>query len=165
MVLWGATKPGTYRRSCVLPATFAGEHLERLRAAWRRAQRPFRESWLAKRSASGSDAGGATYFDVPAAQLYGGLGAQLEAGAAADDAVLLDLVDPPPLMALLGRLLVRDQWTQLRMGGLFQPRTVPVDPGGAAGGYIGWVRPASSTPAATLAAALTGGRRGAAPRP
>ena len=51
---------------------------------------------------------------------------------------MLDLVDPPPLVALLERLLVHDQWTKLRMGGLFQPRTYPPrdDPEGDNRGYL-----------------------------
>ena len=126
---------------CVLPATFAGEHLERLQGAWRRNQRPFRDTWLAKASAESpleqaearrkrgltSDGERPTYFDVPSAKLFEGLGSQLEGGAGVEspDAVLLDLVDPPPLVALMRHLLVPDQWSSLRMGGLFQPRTYP----------------------------------------
>lgn len=132
---------------CILPAAFVGEHLQRLRAAWRRNQRPQREAWLAKASAeehAASRGRSATYFDVPSAKLFGGLSAQLDQGAGADapDAVLLDLVDPQPLVALLQRLLVHDQWSSLRMGGLFQPRTYPPreDSGGDARGYIGWHR-------------------------
>ena len=117
-----------------------------LQAAWRRNQRPFRDAWLAKVSAAGEGGASlvgrtATYFDLPPSKLFEGLSLQLEegAGSAAPDAVLLDLVDPPPLIALLQRLLVHDQWSTLRMGGLFQPRTYPprVDPNGDARGYIG----------------------------
>ena len=108
--------------------------------------------WLRERAAALGRS--ATYFDVPSATLFEGLGKQLEdgLGAEAPDAVLLDLVDPPPLVALLERLLVADQWTQLRMGGLFQPRTYPprTDPDGDARGYIGWRKSSSPTAPAFL---------------
>ena len=51
-------------------------------------------------------------------------------------------VDPPRLVALLTRILVTDQWTELRMPGLLQARTFPArdDPEGDGRGYIGWHR-------------------------
>ena len=43
----------------------------------------------------------ATYIDVPTKDLFAGLVEQLEEGQKLDDAVLLDLIDPPRLVALL----------------------------------------------------------------
>ena len=110
---------------CILPAAFVGEHLQRLRAAWRRNQRPHRKAWLAKASAeehATSRGRSATYFDVPSAKLFEGLSAQLDQGAGADapDAVLLDLVDPQPLVALLNRTAARSS-AAVVAGGRPQP--------------------------------------------
>ena len=129
---------------CVLPAVWEGDRLEELRAAWRRAQRPavdrrnqsyFEETGLQRRKES-------TFIDVPQEDLFAGLVEQLEAGATPEDAVLLDLIDPPRLVALLTRLFVTDQWTELRMPGLLQARTYLArdDPGDDGRGYIGWHR-------------------------
>ena len=132
---------------CVLRGVFAGDHLQRLRSAWRRAQRPFRQEWQAnvaddpqRQEARRLNS---TFLDLPVDRLYAGLVAQLTAGEEEpEDAVLLDLLDPPRLVALLKRILVTDQWTELRLPGLLQSRTYPPreDPGGDARGYIGWHR-------------------------
>ncbi len=127
---------------CVLPRVFAGDHLHQLREAWRRRQRPAVE----KRNASYFENTGlqrridATYIDVPTEDLFAGLMEQLEEGQTPEDAVLLDLIDPPRLVALLTRIFVADQWTELRMPGLLQARTFPArdDPEGDGRGYIGW---------------------------
>ena len=127
---------------CVLPRVFAGDHLRQLREAWRRRQRPAVE----KRNASYFESTGlqrridATFIDVPTKDLFAGLVEQLEEGQKLDDAVLLDLIDPPRLIALLTRIFVTDQWTELRMPGLLQARTFPArdDPEGDGRGYIGW---------------------------
>ena len=129
---------------CVLPEVWKGERLEELRAAWRRRQRPAIE----KRNASHYESTGlqrrqdSTFVDVPQEELFAGLVEQLEAGQHPEDAVLLDIIDPPRLVSLLTRLFVTDEWTELRMPGLLQARTYPArdDPGGDGRGYIGWHR-------------------------
>ena len=58
------------------------------------------------------------FVDIPTSELFAELNRQVTeapAGSEFPDAVLLDLVDPPPLVALLRKLLVHDEWTTLRM--------------------------------------------------
>ena len=145
--VWSGEQLGSNYTSCP-HHFFATMFLERLlallglRAAWRRRQRPaiekrnltFMESnpGLDRRQDS-------TFVDIPTDELFGGLIEQLSAGEHPEDAVLLDLIDPPRLNALLTRLFVTDEWTELRMPGLLQSRTYPArdDPGGDGRGYIG----------------------------
>ena len=64
------------------------------------------------------------FVDIPTSQLFAELNRQVAeapAGSEYPDAVLLDLVDPPPLVALLRKLLVHDEWTTLRMCGPAPP--------------------------------------------
>ena len=64
------------------------------------------------------------FVDIPTSELFAELNRQVAeapAGSEFPDAVLLDLVDPPPLVALLRKLLVHDEWTTLRMCGPAPP--------------------------------------------
>ncbi len=153
----------------VLRGVFQGEHLERLREAWRRTQRPMRERWQrevaeewgdASRNAAEQrgDAGAVertsnpNFMDIPTAKLFASLAAQVSAGQQSGqtaagheypDAVLLDLVDPPPLVRLLRRLLEHDEATTLRMFAI-QSRTYSTSTHTKSDlgtrGYIGWHR-------------------------
>ena len=148
----------------ILRGVFQGEHLERLRAAWRRTQRPMREDWQrqvaeewgdASRNAAEQrgDAGvverssNPNFMDIATSELFASLAAQVAADPSGSgdypDAVLLDLIDPPPLVALLRRLLVHDEWTRLRMFAI-QSRTYSTSEHTKSElgtrGYIGWHR-------------------------
>jgi hypothetical protein len=152
----------------VLRGVFQGEHLERLRAAWRRTQRPMRESWQRQvaeewgdvnRNAAEQrgDAGvvdrtsNPNFMDISTAELFASLAAQVNEGQQSGqtpgqeypDAVLLDLVDPPPLTRLLRKLLEHDDATTLRMFAI-QSRTYATSTHTKSDlgtrGYIGWHR-------------------------
>lgn len=78
---------------CVLPAVFTGDHLHRLRDAWRRVQRPYKEKWLGldDRAEDGRGAQQSRFFDLPVPIMYSGLTQQLAVGDRSPaDAVLLD---------------------------------------------------------------------------
>ena len=133
----------------VLPKVFAGNDLARLVAAWRRVQRPAGPIWreqlriqeeeaaafdktqradetaaefYRRRSAAGKDrAIGRNYYDIPTDDLFAGLREELQAEIPdPEGAALLDLLDPPRLIALLQELLGQ----QLHMFGI-QARTYP----------------------------------------
>jgi len=147
----------------VLRGVFAGEHLARLQAAWRRRQRPIRAEWAGRVAAEWgagamrnaeqqrAEAGNRpspvnpNFVDIPTPELFAGLREQVAAGGGTgcEDAVLLDLVDPPRLTALLRRLLVHDEETALRMFAI-QSRTYPpsshTESELGVRGYIGWHR-------------------------
>jgi hypothetical protein len=119
---------------CVLPAVFRGEHLQRLQEAWRRVQRPARARHV-ERAAERLQSGNSTFFDLPVPDMYKNLETQVATGQEPVDAVLLDLVDPPPLVDLLRRLLgqtVRMRGIQART---FTPAAVDIP---MPKGYIGW---------------------------
>ena len=108
----------------VLPGVFAGEQLAKLQAAWRRVQRPALPRWRAQLEVQEAEqrqpltefyrrrparAISRNFFDVPTPELYAGLRADLEAGMKSpDDAVLLDLLDPPRLTDILKAILGQD---------------------------------------------------------
>ena len=147
----------------VLPGVFAGEQLAKLQAAWRRVQRPALPRWRAQLEVQEAEqrqpltefyrrrparAISRNFFDVPTPELYAGLRADLEAGMKSpDDAVLLDLLDPPRLTDILKAILGQD----LHMFAI-QARTYPPSSSISAGGtgfgaspdelrgYIGWHR-------------------------
>lgn len=161
----------------VLPKVFAGDALARLTRAWRRVQRPAGPAWREKlrmqeevaaefdktqgpdetaadfyrrRSEAGLERSiGRNYYDIPTPELYRGLLEELKADMSTvpDDAALLDLLDPPRLIALLRALLGE----QLHMFAI-QARTYPTSSSVSAGGtglgqnaeelrgYIGWHR-------------------------
>jgi hypothetical protein len=123
---------------CVLPAVFAGEHLERLQTAWRGVQRPYKAAWE-ERAAARSDGRpirNSTFFDIPVPDMYAELAHQIaERREEPESAVLLDLVDPPPLVDLLRRLL----GPTVRMRGIQARTFTPGDPTAEMPkGYIGW---------------------------
>lgn len=89
------------------------------------------------------------FMDIPTSELFASLAAQVEAGPQSaqtangeyPDAVLLDLVDPPPLVRLLRKLLEHDEATTLRMFAI-QSRTYSTSTHTKSDlgtrGYIGW---------------------------
>lgn len=152
----------------VLRGVFQGTHLERLRAAWRRTQGPMREAWhrqvaqewgdVSRNAAEQhGDAGvverksNPNFMDISTSELFASLAAQVKAGpqpgSGVDrgypDSVLLDLVDPPPLVRLLRKLLEHDETTTLRMFAI-QSRTYATSTHTKSDlgtrGYIGWHR-------------------------
>lgn len=89
------------------------------------------------------------FMDIPTSELFASLAAQVKAGSQSGqtangeypDAVLLDLVDPPPLVRLLRKLLEHDEATTLRMFAI-QSRTYSTSTHTKSDlgtrGYIGW---------------------------
>lgn len=119
---------------CVLPGVFRGEHLQRLQEAWRRVQRPARAQHV-ERVAERLRSGHSTFFDLPVPDMYKNLEMQVANGQDPVDAVLLDLVDPPPLVDLLRRLL----GPTVRMRGIQARTFTPADANTEMPkGYIGW---------------------------
>lgn len=119
---------------CVLPSVFQGEHLQRIQEAWRGVQRPAKARHL-DRVAGRLQSGQSTYFDLPVPEMYKNLEMQVKNGQDPVDAVLLDLVDPPPLVDLLRRLL----GPTVRMRGIQARTFTPADSNiEMPKGYIGW---------------------------
>ena len=124
---------------------FDPESLARIQAAWHRAQAPTRALWEDAKSLSEGAEGiyfanqaevsrdprfrnfphGRLFFDIPVEEYF-----FAEALTPGGDPILLDMIDPPKLMAVLERIIGDD----VIMVGM-QPRTVPPED---EGGYTTW---------------------------
>ena len=122
---------------------FSVADLKRIQAAWSRAQEPARSMWEQAKSMGRGASGlywenqqeiGATlpgfphgrlFFDIPVEQYF-----FAEAERGDGDPILLDLIDPPKLVAVLHRIIGED----VVLCGM-QPRTVPPE---QEGGYTSW---------------------------
>ncbi len=122
---------------------FSAPDLQRIQAAWQRAQEPARAMWAQAKSMGKGASGlywenqkeigealpgfphGRLFFDIPVEQCF-----FAEAEQGDGDPILLDLIDPPKLVAVLHRIIGED----VVLCGM-QPRTVPPE---QEGGYTSW---------------------------
>ena len=128
---------------------FSALDLERIQAAWRRAQEPARAMWAQAKSMGRGASGlywenqqeigaalpgfahGRLFFDIPVKPSNLGESSFFaEAERDDGDPILLDLIDPPKLVAVLHRIIGED----VVLCGV-QPRTVPPE---REGGYTSW---------------------------
>ena len=132
-------------RFVVVPQLFDPPTLKRIQGAWKRAQDPARALWEESKARGVGAQGlsfenqaeinkdpkfknlphGRLYFDIPVEDHF-----FAEALLPDGDPVLLDMIDPPKLMAVIDRIIGPDA---ILVG--MQPRTVPPED---EGGYTSW---------------------------
>ena len=82
-----------------LPNCLQGEQLSRVQAAWRRAQAPVRAEWESQRQQQDPLDSGTWQFFMPETDLF------REIAEPAGDPVMLELLDCPPVMALVEQII------------------------------------------------------------